>query len=263
MAEGLAGSEELFAAAMTEEGQRIGMKDSVFKTATGLPAEGQHVTVYDLAVLARDTIMKYPEFYEIYSELNFTYNGIKQGNRNPLLYKNIGVDGLKTGHTEASGYGLTASAERNGRRLIVAFNGTGSMNDRSSVGEALLGYGFLNFDNYHVFDAGESIGDMNVWLGTKPSVPMIIQDDLTMVLKRSERANMKVTAEYDEPISAPVREGDRIGTVHVTFKDREGMDIPILAGDSVNGLGPLQKVGAAIQYLIFGASNPASGDAAE
>jgi len=262
MAEGLAGSEELFAQQMTEEGKRIGMKDSVFKTATGLPAEGQHVTVYDLAVLARDTIMKYPEYYELYSELNFTYNGIKQGNRNPLLYKNMGVDGLKTGHTEAAGYGLTASAVRNGRRLIAAFNGTHSMNERSSVGAALLGYGFLNFDNYHLFDAGQTIGDMNVWLGTKPSVPMVVKDDVTLVLKRTERTGMKVTAKYDEPVPAPIRKGDQIGTVHIDFPAEEDMDVPILAGADVDSLGPLQKVGAAFEYLIFGASTTPEEEAA-
>jgi len=267
MAEGLAGSEELFAQAMTEEGERIGMKDSVFTTATGLPDPNQHVTVYDLAVLARDTIMKYPQYYELYSELNFTYNGIKQGNRNPLLYKNIGVDGLKTGHTEAAGYGLTASAVRNGRRLIVAFNGTTSMNERSSVGAALLGYGFLNFDNYHLFDAGETIGEVNVWLGTKAKIPMVVKDDVTLVLKRLERANMQVTALYDEPVPAPIRKGDQIGTVHIDLQDEDDIDLPILAGEDVEGLGPLQKVGAALQYLIFGASAPASpspaGDTAE
>ena len=255
LAEGLAGSEALFAANMTEEAQAIGMKDTVFKTATGLPAEGQQTTVYDLALLARDTIMKYPQYYEIYKEKNFTYNGIKQGNRNPLLYKNIGVDGLKTGHTEAAGYGLTASGVRNGRRLIVAFNGTESMNDRSSVGEALLGYGFLNFDNYHLFKAGQSIGDLNVWLGDKPSIPMVIPNDVTLVLKRADHSKMKVTAEYDEPIPAPLKEGDQVGKVHIDFDgERDPIDVPILAGASVGGLGVIQKVGAAIEYLIFGAS---------
>jgi D-alanyl-D-alanine carboxypeptidase (penicillin-binding protein 5/6) len=141
------------------------------------------------------------------------------------------------------------------------------MNERSSVGAALLGYGFLNFDNYHLFDAGETIGDANVWLGTKAKIPMVVKDDLTLVLKRSERAGMKVTAQYDEPVPAPIHKGDRIGTVHIDFTEQDDMDLPILAGDDVDGLGPLQKVGAALQYLIFGASAPAgaapSGDAAE
>jgi len=261
LAEGLAGSEDLFASRMNEEAARLGMKDSVFKTATGLPDPEQHVTMYDLALLARSTIHDYPQYYEIYSEKSFTYNGIKQGNRNPLLYKDLGVDGLKTGHTEDSGYGLTASAVRNGRRLIVAFNGTKSMNDRSSVGQALLGYGFLNFDNYKLFTAGESVGDVHVWLGDVPTVPLVVDKDVLLTLKRTDRRSMKVTAVYDEPVPAPIRKGDVVGKIHIDFTDHDDIDVPLVAGADAGGLGPVAKVGAAVRYLIFGASDAPAGTA--
>jgi D-alanyl-D-alanine carboxypeptidase (penicillin-binding protein 5/6) len=151
LAEGLAGSEERFAEQMTARARELGMTKSVFKNATGLPQDGHLMTPRELAFLAREIIVRFPQFYRFYSEISFTYNNIKQGNRNPLLYKNTGADGMKTGHTDAAGYGLTASAKRDGRRLILVVNGLKSMNERSRESERLLDWGFNEFDTYKIF----------------------------------------------------------------------------------------------------------------
>lgn len=253
LAEGIAGSESLFADMMTQRAESLGMTNTVFKNATGLPDPEQQVTARDLAILARATIRRFPKLYRLYEEDAFTYNGITQRNRNPLL-GTLGVDGLKTGHTEESGYGLTVSGERKGRRLIAAFNGAESDEARARVGQRLLEYGFLNFNNYDLFTAGEEIGTVNVWLGDKPAVPMVVAEDVTVTLSRNDRDNMSATAIYDEPVPAPVSQGQQVGHVELTFPEHENMQIPLLTAGSAGSLGPFAKVGAALEYLIFGAS---------
>ena len=187
VAEGLAGSEEAFAEAMTRRAKEIGLTHSQFKNATGWPAEGHHMSAHDLAILAEKIIKEFPEYYPIFSEKNFTYGGIRQGNRNPLLYKDLGVDGLKTGHTEASGYGLVASAVRNGRRLILVINGLSSVNERSSESARLLEWGFRATANYALFKKGETVDHADVWLGQAPQVPLVVDQALTVTLPRRRK----------------------------------------------------------------------------
>lgn len=260
IAEGIAGSEEAFAERMTERGLQIGLEGTVFRNATGWP-DPQHVTTArDLAKLARFLIREYPDFYPYYSEKEFTYGKsldgkpITQGNRNPLLYKSVGADGLKTGHTEASGYGLTASASREDRRLVLVINGLNSVRERSSESERLINWGFQVFDNYQLFKAGETVEDAKVWLGDAVTVPLVIEDDLKITIPKSARRNMKVRVIYESPVPAPIDAGTTIGRVEVTAPDIEPIVRPLKTTQSVGQLDFFGRITSAINFIIFGAS---------
>jgi D-alanyl-D-alanine carboxypeptidase (penicillin-binding protein 5/6) len=205
--------------------------------------------------LAELTIERFPDYYHYYSEQEFVFNGIKQSNRNPLVYKGMGVDGLKTGHTEESGYGLTASAERKGRRLVLVLNGLTSMKERSAESEHLLEWGFREFDNYALFKAGDVVTDANVWLGQKPSVPLLIEKDLTLTLPRKARDKMQVAVKFEGPVPAPVAKGQPLGTLTITMPDVEPMVLPLIAGDDVERLGLMGRLGAAFNYIVWGNSH--------
>lgn len=254
VAEGLAGTEDAFATEMTEEARNIGMTKSVFKNATGWPAEGHLVTVHDLAILARDTIRDFPELYKLYSVKEFTYNGIRQPNRNPLLGTSAGVDGLKTGHTETAGYGLTASAERDGRRLILVVNGLGSVRERRTESQKLLDWGFREFDNYDLFAKDETVGSANVWLGAETKVDLVSDKDILLTLPRSARNDMKVSVVYEGPIPAPITKGAQVASLKVEMADQETREFPLYAAHDVGRLGFIGRIGAAIKYLLWGAN---------
>ena len=254
VAEGLGGSEEAFAEAMTEEARAIGMTKSVFKNATGWPAEGHLVTVRDLAILARDTIRNFPDLYELYSVKEFTYNGIRQPNRNPLLGTSAGVDGLKTGHTEAAGYGLTASAERDDRRLILVVNGLGSVRERRTESQKLLDWGFREFDNYDLFAEGETVSSANVWLGSEPKVDLVADKEVLLTLPRTASRDMKVSVVYEGPVPAPISQGDQIAMLKVEVPDQDTIEFPLYAAHDVGRLGFVGRIRAAIKYLLWGAN---------
>ncbi len=256
IAEGLAGDEQTFSAEMTERAHELGMVSSTFTNASGWPEEGHRVTARDLALLTKLTIENFPQFYGYYAELEFTYNKIRQGNRNPLLYKNMGADGLKTGHTKAAGYGLTGSAIRDGRRLILVLNGLGSSGKRSREAERLIEYGFREYANYALFAAGETVGAADVWLGDAATVPLVIEQPLVTTLTRKARRKMQVKLVYDGPIAAPIEKGAQIATLTVTAPDVETLEVPLVAGADVGKLGPLRRIGAAIGYMVWGATSP-------
>ncbi|WP_226886433.1 D-alanyl-D-alanine carboxypeptidase family protein [Nisaea nitritireducens] len=252
LAEALGGTEEAFAAEMTRRAHEIGLTNSTFRNATGWPDPEHRTTAHDLARLAIETIRRFPEYYPIYSETKFTYNKIKQGNRNPLLYKNMGADGLKTGHTEAAGYGLTASAVRNGRRLVLVVNGLDSVTARSRQGEALLDWGFREFENYHLFEKGAVVADADVWLGNAKTVPLVTDSNVLLTLRRTARQKMKVSVVYKGPIPAPIAAGTQLATLRVSAPDMDDVSIPLYAGSDVDELGVFGKVGAAVEYLVWG-----------
>ena len=252
VAEGIGGSEAAFGDLMTEKARAIGMANSTFRNASGWPDPDHVTTARDLAILAERTIRDFPEHYHYYSELSFKYNNIKQSNRNPLLYKNMGADGLKTGHTQASGYGLTASAKRNNRRLIVVANGFSSVKARAAGSERLIDWGFRTWNNYALFEAGEKIADVPVWLGEADSVPLLIKDKLVITIPRKSRSKMKVAVSYEEPVPAPIKAGTQIATLVVTAPDTDKMEIPLYAGADVPQLGPVGRLGEALRYLVWG-----------
>ena len=254
VAEALAGSEDAFAAQMTDKARELGMMDSVFKNSTGWPNPDHRVTAHDLALLAKLTIEQFPEYYHYYSEEKFIFNGIKQSNRNPLIYKDMGADGLKTGHTEESGYGLTASAARKDRRLVLVINGLASKKMRSTESERLLEWGFREFGNYGLFRAGDVVTDANVWLGEKGSVPLLIENDLTLTLPKKARRDMKVTVNFEGPLPAPIAKGQRVATLTISAPDVETRKIPLVSGETVAQLGLVGRLGAALDYILWGSS---------
>ncbi|HLI12811.1 MAG TPA: D-alanyl-D-alanine carboxypeptidase family protein [Alphaproteobacteria bacterium] len=251
VAEGLSGSEAAFAQEMNKTAKDLGLTNSHFVDASGLPDPQQYMTARDLATLARALIHDFPEYYHYFSEIDFTYNGIKQGNRNPLLYKNDNVDGVKTGHTEVGGYGLTASALRNGRRLILVLNGMSSVNERSRESERLLDWGFHEWNNYTLFKAGEKVTDAEVWLGAQATVPLVVSQDLVVTMPQTERDQMKVTASYDGPIPAPLPKGKTVGQVRVEAPDLPAVQAPLQTGDAVDRLGFFGRIGAALRSLVW------------
>ncbi|MCZ6774790.1 MAG: D-alanyl-D-alanine carboxypeptidase [Proteobacteria bacterium] len=252
LAEGLAGSEEAFAVEMTRRAREIGMNDSVFKNATGWPNSEHLVTARDMATLAQRVIRDYPEYYGYFGETTFTYNKIKQGNRNPLLYGDVGADGLKTGYTEDSGYGIAGSAVRNGRRLIVVINGLDSAKARSREAEHLINFGFQEFKNYALFADGETVDEAPVWLGQADTVPVVLEAPLTVTLQRKARRGMRVAVKMERQIPAPVKKGDRVATLVVTAPDAETIEKPLFAAQDVDRRALIGRVIAAIRHLVFG-----------
>lgn len=256
LAEGLAGSEERFAEQMTARARELGMSKSVFKNATGLPQDGHLMTPRELALLAREIIIRFPQFYRFYSEISFTYNNIKQGNRNPLLYKNTGADGMKTGHTDAAGYGLTASAKRDGRRIIMVVNGLKSMNERSRESERLLDWGFNEFDTYKIFSPGQVVDTAGVWLGVQPSVPLTVSKETYVTLSKRDRPGLKVTAVWDNPIPAPIQAGQPVGRLLIAAPEMDRLEqprqieVPLVAAGPVERLGFAGRIQATLLSLV-------------
>jgi D-alanyl-D-alanine carboxypeptidase (penicillin-binding protein 5/6) len=254
VAEGLAGTESAFADLMNEKARQLGLEDSIFANSTGWPDPNQMMSPRDLATLARRLIHDFPQYYHYFKETNFTYNKIRQGNRNPLLYKNMGSDGLKTGHTEASGYGLTASATRGDRRLVLVTNGLDSVSQRARESERLLEWGFREFDNYRLAKAGETIESAEVWLGAEASVPLVAEEDVIVTLRRTSRKNVKASVVYDGPLPAPVEEGAEVARLIIASPDMKPTEIPLFAGESVEQLGFIGRLFAALGHLVWGAA---------
>jgi serine-type D-Ala-D-Ala carboxypeptidase (penicillin-binding protein 5/6) len=252
LAEGLAGSEEAFATLMNEKGQQIGLKDSHFTDVSGLPDPNHWMTPRDLATLAIRTIQDFPEYYHYYSEMEYEFNNIKQGNRNPLLYKGGGADGLKTGHTEEAGYSLTASVARDKRRIILVLNGLPTMKARAQESERLIEWAFREFNNYRLFSAGDKVDDGEVWLGAEPKVPLSVGEDLVVTLPRKSRKDMKVTVEYGRPIPAPTTKGETVGRVVVTAADVPPVEAPLIAAASVERMNAFGRIATLAGYLVWG-----------
>jgi len=256
VAENVAGSEEAFAEAMNRRAHEIGLDSSTFLNATGLPEPGHLMTARDLATLAEHIITDFPEYYPYYSEKEFTYNGITQHNRNPLLYKNMGADGLKTGHTSIAGYGLTASAERNGRRLILVLNGLDSTQARTEEAERLMSWGFRNFETVEMFDPGATVTEAEVWQGQTETVPLVLPEGLTVTIPRNARRAMTVTARYEGPVPAPIAQGEQIATLVIEAPGMDTLEYPLHAGTRVDRMGMINRMFAALKYLVLGLALP-------
>ena len=255
-AEGLAGTEEGFAEEMTRRGREIGLTQSVFRNATGWPHPEHRMSARDLSILAKRIIDEFPEYYPIFSEKEFTYNNIRQGARNPLLYKDVGADGLKTGHTDESGYGLVASATRNERRLILVINGLESVNQRSQESERLLDIGFREFNNYALFAANEVVEEAQVWLGGEPTVPPVLENDLLLTMSRKSRRDMTVSVVYESPISAPIAKGARLAQLRIEGPNMEPIVHDLVAAVDVDRLGFVGRLGAAVNHIVWGTQAP-------
>ncbi|HEY3912353.1 MAG TPA: D-alanyl-D-alanine carboxypeptidase family protein [Stellaceae bacterium] len=252
LAQGLAGSEQGFVDLMNKTAKEIGLKNSHFANVTGLPDPNGWVTARDLATLAIRTIKDFPEDYKIYSEKEFTFNNIKQGNRNPLLYENEGADGLKTGHTEESGYSVTGSIKRGDRRIVIVLGGLPTMRARAQESERLVDWAFREFSDYRLFAAGETIEDAPVWLGAAPRVPLAVGKDLVLTLSRQARAGMKVSLEYDSPIPAPIKQGETVGKIDVTAPGLTPIELPLVAAANVARMDAIGRIATLAGYLVWG-----------
>jgi D-alanyl-D-alanine carboxypeptidase (penicillin-binding protein 5/6) len=255
LAEGLAGSTDAFVDQMNQTAQKLGLKGSHFANVDGLPDPEEYMTAHDIATLAGRLIRDFPEYFHYDSEKEFTYNGIKQGNRNPLLYKDDGVDGMKTGHTEEAGYGITVTALRSGRRILEVLTGMKSMNARSQESEKLLAWAYREWADYKLVKAGDPIDDAPVWLGVTASVPVTVASDLLVSMPRNARAGMKVSAVYDHPAPAPVTPGQPVGTLKITAPDMTEVDAPLVAAKPVDKVGGFSRALLAAGYLVFGRKN--------
>lgn len=254
VAEGLARDEAAFAEEMTRRAREIGLAASTFTNSTGWPEDGHRMSVRDIAKLSALIIEEFPEYYPLFAERTYTYNEIKQGNRNPLLYGYDGADGLKTGRTSASGYGVAASVNRRDRRLILVVNGLASSKQRAREAERLLDWAYREFDNFRLFDAGETVDDAAVWLGEEAEVPLVVENRVTFTLPRQARRGMEVKVSYDSPIAAPIRSGQELATLTISTPDTETVRIPLVAGKDVPRLGVFGRLGAALEYLAWGAA---------
>jgi D-alanyl-D-alanine carboxypeptidase (penicillin-binding protein 5/6) len=246
LAEGISGSEQQFAELMNETARRIGLRNSTFRNATGWPDPEHRMTARDLATLARRIITDHPEYYRFYNERSFRWNDISQENRNPTLARVAGADGLKTGHTEEAGFGLTASAIRNGRRLILVVNGLPTMRARAEESERLLEWGFREFDNVVIFRAADTVEEVPVWLGEKPTVPLVAGRDLVLTLPRQWRRNLQARVRYEAPVPAPIAKGQELGKLVVSGQGVPEMEVPLIAGADVDRLGLIPRIPAVI-----------------
>ena len=251
LAEAIAGSEEQFVELMNQTAKQLGLTHSFFKNCTGWPDPEQHMSCRDIATLARRIIMDFPEYYHYDSEKTFKYNGIEQGNRNPMVQKAT-ADGLKTGHTEAGGYGLVVSSMRNGRRIILVLNGMTSMRERAEESERLMDWCFANFEDVTLFAAGDVVENVKVWLGTQPTVPLVGGRDLVVTMPRNWRKNASIKVTYDSPIRAPVAKGDALGKLTVSGQGVPSMDVPLLAGADVPKLGLPGRAMAVLSHYVTG-----------
>jgi serine-type D-Ala-D-Ala carboxypeptidase (penicillin-binding protein 5/6) len=252
LAEGLAGSEEAFAGAMNDKAQELGLAASHFVNASGLPAKDHYSTARDLAVLAKALITRFPQYFKYYSQTEFTYNKIKQGNRNPLLYKGIGADGLKTGHTEEGGYGLIGTGLREGRRVIFVVNGLKDMQIRADEATKILEWGLGGFVNLSPYADGQAVTNAKVVLGTAPSVPLKVGRTFKVTVPKLSARDVELTAVTKEPVVAPIELGQEIGMLNVRLNGGQPLTLPLVAATEVPRMGLISRTIAKALYATTG-----------
>lgn len=253
MAENIAGTEQAFAQRMNDKAKELGLKNSGFANATGLPDPGQRMSVRDLALLARYIILNHADYYKIYGEPDFTWNKIKQENRNPLLKEYPGADGMKTGYTKEAGYGLVGSATRDGRRLIMVIAGLDAIDKRKAEAQKLLDFGFTQFKSISIYEAGDVVSKARVWGGEERWVNLVIPDNFKIALApfEQDKAEMKMT--YSGPLIAPVKAGDKVGNVRLLLDGKVVAEEPLQAAADVAATPSMWKKAAdSALIMLFG-----------
>jgi D-alanyl-D-alanine carboxypeptidase (penicillin-binding protein 5/6) len=240
LAEGIAGSEIAFADLMNKRARELGLTQSHFSNSTGIHEADHNMTVRELARLAQYVIKTYPEAYKIYGEREFTWNKVRQQNRNPLLAMNIGADGLKTGYTKEAGYGLAGSAVNNNLRLIVVVNGFKTMKERAEESRKLMEWGFRAFESRALFAQGETVGEAKLYGGAQSRVPLVSPSPIRLLVPRAMNEKLTAKVVYSGPVPAPVQKGQPIGTLKVSRGDNVVLEVPLQAGEDVGG-GSLQQ----------------------
>ncbi len=233
LAEHVAGNEETFAALMNTHAARLGMENTHFVNSTGLPDPDHYTTPRDIAKLAITTIREFPEYYKWYSQKSMVYNDIKQYNRNKLLWRDESVDGMKTGHTEAAGYCLVASAKRKGMRLVAIVMGTDSEQTRAKETQTLLNYGFRFFETHRLYQAGEPLKEVRIWKGEKQQLALGLAEDLYITIPRRQYKKLQASMDLPSRIIAPVAKGQPIGQVTVSLHDKTLAELPLVALEQV------------------------------
>jgi D-alanyl-D-alanine carboxypeptidase (penicillin-binding protein 5/6) len=253
IAEGISGSEEIFAIEMNNLGKKIGLTGSNFTNSSGWPDDNHYTTAEDLAKIAQYTIENHYELYQMYKISDFTYNGIKQDNRNPLLYTFEGADGFKTGYTEAAGYGLVGSAERGDRRLIVVLNGLESSKSRAQESLRLMDWGFNNFQLVDFYKKNEVIQEVDTWLGKEDKVDLVALENISVSIPKAQLSSAKVTVLVEEPIATPIKVGDQIAKLQISFADKQ-VDFPLYSGENIDQKNFFSRIFSAIYYIILGSN---------
>ncbi len=256
VAEHFSGSEEAFSELMNAEAKKIGLANSVFRNASGLPHPEMHVTAHDLARLASYIIREFPQYYHIFGEREFVWNGIKQSNRNMLLGTYAGADGLKTGHTADSGYGMVASAVQDGRRLILVVNGLANETERAAETKRLLDLGFREFRTYALLKPGDVVGEAEVWAGEQRTVPLAVRQPVKILMRRASREGLKVVLNYNEPVMSPVQRGQELGKLTITAPGIPDVTVPVFAGAEVDSGGIFTQIKMGIKELISSGPEP-------
>ena len=257
LAEGIAGTEEEFAIMMTSKAKEIGMQNTNFANASGINNIDNVSTVKDIMIMSNYLIKEFPEKYKYFSEKNFTWDRtggdpITQGNRNPLLYKNLGADGIKTGYLAVEKYSLASSVYKNGRRLIAVASGFNTKNDRSRESSKLITWGLTNYDLIHVAKKETSIEQIDVWLGKKSTVGVYVKDDIYKTIPKARKKNLNISIIYNGPIEAPIQKDDIVGKLEMTYKDELIQSFDLFAFEDVKKLNVFSRIMKSINFLIWG-----------
>ena len=254
ISEALSGSEEGFANDMNQKAKLLNLNNSNFTNSTGWPHKDHKMSSRDLAILSQKLYQDFPEYMHYFSETKFTYNGITQSNRNPILYQDIGGDGLKTGYTKASGHGVVASAIQNNRRLILVLNGIEGTKLRAVESERILNWGFREFENKVIFEENEIVDSANVWLGNKPNVPLIVKEKVYLSISKADKGNdLKAIIKYVAPLMPPLEPNVSVGKLIIKKNDGTKINEYNLYPESkVNKAGPLGRLFGSLSYLIWG-----------
>ena len=257
LAEGIAGSEEEFAVMMTSKAKEIGMENTNFSNSSGINDPDNYSTVRDILIMSKYLIKNYPVLYEMYKEKEFTWDRtggdpITQGNRNPLLYKNFGADGIKTGYLAVEKYSLASSIKRKERRLIAVGSGFSTKNSRSRQSAKLLTYGLTNFDTVKILDKTSSIGDVEVWQGKRKYVKSYVDKDIYKTIPKARKKYLKVILKYDGPIHAPIEKNQILGKIQIFYKDEFLEEHDLLAFENVKRLNIFSRILTSINFLIWG-----------
>ena len=257
LAEGIAGTEEEFAILMTAKAKELGMENTNFANSSGINDPDNYSTVRDILKMSRYLIQKHPDFYEWFSLLEFTWDRtggdpITQGNRNPLLYKNMGADGIKTGYLAVEKYSLASSLIRNGRRLIAVGSGFETKNSRSRESSKLLTYGLTNFDLVEINKSNKTIDKVDVWLGTENQIDVYVNEDIFKTIKKAKKNLLKIALKYEGPIEAPIKKDDVIGKFRVVYDEELIGEYDLLAAQNVDKVNVFTRLIKSLNYLIWG-----------
>ena len=254
LAECLAGTESDFAVLMNNYGKKIGLENTNFINSSGWPEKNHYSTVYDIALISNALIRDFPNLYSYFKLKDFLYNNINQPNRNRLLNNLEGADGLKTGFTKESGWGISASAKKNNRRITVVINGTNSSRSRLNESLNLFNWAFNQTSEKKLFKKNQFIKKVDVWLGNKSTVNLVTKDDVISILSFDQLQMIESQIYYQKPIPAPIKKGDQFGEIKIFTKGKETIIVPLVAESNVNNINPFLKAFAALKYLIFGTS---------